>query len=343
MKNKDIFVKTMNYQETARVPWIPYVGVHGGYLINKPADEYLKSSDLIFQGFTKAREEYDPDALPIIFDLQIEAEALGCELIWAKDNPPAVRGHILDKVPLKDLKVPTEADGRIPIVIEATEKIMKKYNDDIGVLGLVCGPLTLGLHLMGSKLISKMIKSPQEVLDVMEFSSRVCSEMARTYLDRGVKFISIVDPMTSQISPKFFNKFADPFYKPTIDLVKKYQGYSLIFVCGNSTRITTNLLDVEGATGIAVDEQIDMKYLAEEARKRRKVFAGNLPLTAGLLFGEVKDNIDFAEKCIDICKGPGFILATGCDMPYNSNPENVKAITNVVHGEVKAYEEKNID
>lgn len=331
MNNKDILMKALNYEKTSRVPWIPYVGVHGGYLIGKPADEYLKSADLILQGFTKAREEYNPDGLPIVFDLQIEAEALGCELMWSKDNPPAVRGHVLDKIPLDQLKIPTEKDCRIPIILEATEKIVKKYNDDIGVLGLVCGPLTLGLHLMGSKLISKMIKSPQEVLDVMEFCSKVCREMAKMYLDRGVKIISIVDPMTSQISPKFFDKFANPFYKLTIDLVEQYDGKSLIFVCGNSTRITSNLLDVKGATGIAVDEQIDMKFLAEEARKRKKVFAGNLPLTAGLLFGEVEDNIAFAQKCIDACKGPGFILATGCDMPYASDPKNVKAITKVVH------------
>lgn len=333
MTNKEILFQTLKYEETSRVPWIPYVGVHGAFLINKESDEYLQSAELIYQGFSKARELYNPDALPIVFDLQVEAEAIGCKLRWAKDNPPAVVGHILDEVSLKDLKIPTEKDGRIPIIMEATEKIMAKYNDDIGVLGLICGPFTLGLHLMGSKMISKLIKSPQEVLDVMEYCSEVCKEMARMYLEKGVKIISIVDPMTSQISPPFFDKFASPFYKQTVDLVKSYGGYSLIFVCGNSTRITANLLDVEGSSGLAVDEQLDMKFVAEEARKRGKVFAGNLPLTAGLLFGEVEDNVAFAERCIEICKGPGFILATGCDMPYSSDPENVKAITRVVHGE----------
>lgn len=331
MNNKDLLMKTLNYEETDRVPWVPYVGVHGGYLIGKSADEYLQSSQLIYEGFSKAREEYNPDGLPIVFDLQIEAEAIGCSLMWAKDNPPAVTGHILDTVSLKDLRIPTEKDGRIPIVLEATQMIVEKYKNDIGIIGMVCGPFTLGLHLMGSKMISKMIKSPQEVLEVIEFCSKVCKEMTRMYLERGVNIIAIVDPMTSQISPQMFEKFAAPFYKETIDLIKENQGYSLIFVCGNSTRITANLLDVDGATGVAVDEQIDMKFMAEESRNRKKVFMGNLPLTAGLLFGEVEDNIDFAEKCIELCKGSGFILATGCDMPYSSDPENVKAITEVVH------------
>lgn len=331
MKNKEVLLKALNYEETERVPWIPYVGVHGAYLIDKPADEFLKSADLIFQGFEKARQEYNPDGLPIVFDLQIEAEAIGCKLMWAKDNPPAVTGHILDEIPLKDLKVPTEKDGRIPIVLEAAERIVAKYNEDIGILGLVCGPFTLGLHLMGSRMISQMIKNPQEVLEVLGFCAQVCKEMTRMYLERGVKIIAVVDPMTSQISPKFFDIFAAPFYKTTNDLIASHKGYSLIFVCGNSKRITTNLAKVEGANGFAVDEQLDMAFIAEEARKEKKVFAGNLPLTAGLLFGEIEDNVAFAEKCIEAAKGVGFILATGCDIPYSSDPENIKAITGVVH------------
>jgi MtaA/CmuA family methyltransferase len=333
MSNKDILYQALNYEEPSRSPWIPYVGVHGACLIGKPADEYLNSADLICQGFAKARTEYNPDALPIVFDLQIEAEAIGCKLKWAKDNPPAVTGHVLDEVSIKELKTPTEKDGRIPKVLEAAERLVAQYQDDIGVLGLVCGPFTLGLHLMGSKMISQMIRNPQEILEVMEYCAEVCKEMTRMYLERGVKIIAIVDPMTSQISPQFFDKFAAPYFKPTTEIVAQHGGHSLIFVCGNSTRITTNLLNIEGASGVAVDEQIDMKFMAEEARKLRKVFVGNLPLTAGLLFGEVEDNIDFAQKCIETCKGPGFILATGCDMPYRSDPENVKAITKVVHGE----------
>ncbi|MDD2498647.1 MAG: uroporphyrinogen decarboxylase family protein, partial [Desulfitobacteriaceae bacterium] len=98
MANKDVLIQALNYEEPARVPWVPYVGVHGGYLIGKDADEYLNSAELLYQGAMKAIEEYRPDGLPIAFDLQLEAEVLDCDLAWVKDNPPAVKGHVLDKV-----------------------------------------------------------------------------------------------------------------------------------------------------------------------------------------------------------------------------------------------------
>lgn len=330
MNNKEILIKALKYEEPPRVPWVPYVGVHAAKLINKDADEFLKSVDLICEGVDKAREEYNPDGLPIVFDLQLEAEALGCDLIWAKDNPPAVSTHILEHKDLSEMIELTEDLGRLPIILEATDRLIKKYKDDIGIIGMPCGPFTLGLHLMGSKIITDMIKKPSEVIKVMEYCGRVCRDMSRMYLDRGVEIVAVVDPMVSQISPKFFEKFVVPAYKPTLELMKNYDAYSMLFVCGNATRIVPNLAKC-GFDGFAVDENLDFQYVADEARKEKQVFGGNLPLTIGLLFGEIQDNIDYARKCIEIGKGPGFILAPGCDMPYDTDIDNVKAVGNLVH------------
>ncbi|MFQ3621398.1 MAG: hypothetical protein SNJ78_10710 [Spirochaetales bacterium] len=38
---------------------------------------------------------YQVDGQPVMFDLQIEAEVLGCELGWAEDAPPSVASHPL--------------------------------------------------------------------------------------------------------------------------------------------------------------------------------------------------------------------------------------------------------
>ena len=81
-----------------RIPWVPFVGSHAGALLNLTATEYLSSSKTIVEGVNKAIQLYNPDGIPVIFDLQIEAEALGCKIAWANDNPPAVVSH-----PLKDV------------------------------------------------------------------------------------------------------------------------------------------------------------------------------------------------------------------------------------------------
>ncbi len=37
--------KAFKLEEVERTPWVPFVGVHGGYLIGVDAETYLKSAE----------------------------------------------------------------------------------------------------------------------------------------------------------------------------------------------------------------------------------------------------------------------------------------------------------
>ncbi len=85
MTGKEIIKKAFGLQEVERIPWIPFVGCQGGKLIGKDAEEYLKSAEFIVAGIDEAINRYNPDGLPVMFDLQIEAEALDCDVIALVD------------------------------------------------------------------------------------------------------------------------------------------------------------------------------------------------------------------------------------------------------------------
>ncbi|MDD4144438.1 MAG: uroporphyrinogen decarboxylase family protein, partial [Prolixibacteraceae bacterium] len=93
MYGLELIKRVFSLQPVERVPWIPFVGVHGGFLTGVDATSYLKSSGEIVRGVSKAIEEYNPDGIPVLFDLQTEAEALGCRLQWSESTPPAVVSH----------------------------------------------------------------------------------------------------------------------------------------------------------------------------------------------------------------------------------------------------------
>jgi uroporphyrinogen-III decarboxylase len=134
---------------------VPFVGVHGGFLTGVDAETYLKSAEEVVKGVSKAIEEYNPDGIPIVFDLQIEAEILGCKLQWAPHNPPAVISHPLAEGKLlKDLKIPSQTEGRVGVALEATKQLRIKY-PDLALYGLITGPFTLALHLMGTDIFVK--------------------------------------------------------------------------------------------------------------------------------------------------------------------------------------------
>lgn len=90
---KELIFKTMRHEPTERVPWVPFAGIHSGKLKGYTAEEILQDGQKLYECLMEVARLYGPDGMPIMFDLQLEAEILGCELMWAKDNPPSVATH----------------------------------------------------------------------------------------------------------------------------------------------------------------------------------------------------------------------------------------------------------
>lgn len=88
---KDLVLKALKCEETERIPWVPFTGVHCAKLLDMDAETFLRDPENIVAGVKLAAERYLADGVCSVFDLQIEAEALGCGLKWSKNNPPAGR------------------------------------------------------------------------------------------------------------------------------------------------------------------------------------------------------------------------------------------------------------
>ena len=48
--SKEILFDALQRNKTERPAWVPFVGCHGGALIGKDAETYLKSGELMAQG-----------------------------------------------------------------------------------------------------------------------------------------------------------------------------------------------------------------------------------------------------------------------------------------------------
>lgn len=335
--DKQLLLNAIKNKETQRTPWVPFVGCHAAGLIGVDAEAYFKSADNIYNGISKAIELYRPDGIPALFDLQLEAEVLGCELKWAKENPPSVASHPLENgVKLEDLKVPTEKDGRFPIVLDATRRLCKEYGDKVAIYGLITGPFTLALHLMGTDIFFEMLDNPDNMKKLMSFCEDVCNATAKMYIDAGVDIIAVVDPMTSQISPENFAEFVSPYCVNIFKKIKEQGKLSSFFVCGNAKRNVEEMCKT-APDNISIDENIPLEYVKEIAQKYGVSFGGNIKLTLTMLFGTPADNINDAQNCVSIGGNKGFILSPGCDMPFATPVENCKAVASFVYGEVAEF------
>ena len=329
MHGLSLIQKVFALEPVERTPWVPFVGVHGGYLIGADAEEYLKSADHMIAGLTRAIDLYKPDGIPVCFDLQVEAEILGCRIVWSKENPPAVVSHPLTEgIALSDLKIPQAHQGRIPLILE-TSRSLRADHPEIALYGLITGPFTLALHLLGTDIFMKMFEEPDYVIQIMDFCTEVALAYSAMLMDTGCDVIAVVDPMTSQIDPLSFETFVSPYATRIFDAVRNRQKLSSFFVCGHAQQNIEAMCACH-PDNISIDENIPLDYVKEIALAKKISFGGNLKLTVVLLMGDEEDARQDALACLDLGGNTGFVLSPGCDLPMKTPVENIKAVSELV-------------
>lgn len=342
MEGFKLLEKAFHLEELERAPWVPFVGVHGGKLIGVDAESYLKDAEKLVAGISKAVQLYHPDGIPVAFDLQIEAEVLGCKLVWSKDNPPAVVSHPLSEgVELSSLQLPKETDGRIPVVLDAAMTLRKKF-PDLALYGLITGPFTLALHLLGTDIFMKLFEDQEYVNELMEFCSQVGIKHAEMLMKAGCDVIAVVDPMTSQIDPLSFETFVSPFATKIFEFVRSQNKYSSFFVCGHAQQNIEVMCDCK-PDNVSIDENIPLDYVKNVALAKGISFGGNMKLTSVLLLGNEMDAKKETVACLEQGGNKGFVLAPGCDLPMDTPVANLQAVAEIVYDDYARQVAKEMD
>ncbi len=330
MGKQQIF-STLSHEDTAQAPWVPFAGVHAGKLCGYNAQEVLTDGDKLFESLMAVHKFYVPDGMPIAFDLQIEAEAMGCELLWADFTPPSVRSHPLaeEKIIPCRCKLPGESSGRIPMILDVMRRTKAAVGGDTALYGLICGPFTLASHLRGTNIFMDMMSDPAYVTSLVEYCGEVALNMARMYLDAGMDVIAVVDPLVSQISPKHIEKFLTPTFTAVFDYIRSRGAYSCFFVCGNATKQIEAMCRMNPDC-ISVDENVELVRAKQTTDGYNIVLGGNIPLTTTMLFGTQQDNMKCVIDILDSVEHKNLIISPGCDMPYDVPVENTIAAAEAV-------------
>lgn len=328
MTPKELLFATLEHKPTPRPAWIPFAGVYSGRLKGYTATEFLQDEDKMVECLLEVNKMFKPDGQCCIFDLQIEAEILGCDLVWADDGPPSVASHPLDCDEDEDPVVPCECtipgpnDGRIPLVCRAMRRVKEAVGDTTALYGLITGPFTLASHLRGSNIFMDMFDDDEYVQDLLAYCNKVACKMADYFIDAGMDVIAVVDPLISQISTSHFEEFMSEPFSALFAHIKERGAYASFFVCGDATR-NLEVMCQTGCHSISVDENVNLKTAKEICDRYNVSIGGNIPLTTTMLHGTQMDNMKY---CVDLIDGfedkTGLVVASGCDMPYGVPFEN---------------------
>ncbi len=286
--------------------------------------------------------------MPVIFDLQVEAEILGCDLRWSDKAPPMVVNHPFSEEMNFIEKIPEQGEGRLPIIIDVMKTLKKAIGDDTALFGLVCGPLTLASHLRGTNFYLDLVINPEYATDLLSYTSEVAKAMSTFYIEAGMDIIAVVDPVVSQISPNMFNSYLKNEFSNIFSNIHSQDAFSSFFVCGDATK-NLDLMCKSNPNSIFVDENIDMVDAHEILSKYNIILGGNIPLTTTMLFGTQQDNMKYVVDLFDQIGKDNLIIAPGCDMPYDIPFENVVGVVeavqepDLIRKSLENYHKKEID
>jgi hypothetical protein len=203
--------------------------------------------------------------------------------------------------------------------------------------GRACHPLDMLQYYRGiSNLTRDIFEKPQKVLEMcewlMEYEATLAMRDAMVMGAGevpGAEIIFFINGGPPGMSPRIFDKFYWPIAKKMIDIFVK-RGFKVH--CHWDNDLTPHLNTMKDmAKGlpkgkILLDlEKTDMKKAKETLGSEVCIF-GAVPSTL-LCFGTPNEVDKYCKKLIDDCApGGGYVLSTECETPWDSKPENVKAI-----------------
>jgi uroporphyrinogen decarboxylase len=148
--------------------------------------------------------------------------------------------------------------------------------------------------------------------------------------------IFIADPVASGdvISKKHFIEFVFPYLKRVIREVKSVKKPTMLHICGDiSDRL--HLIPDTGADSLSLDAKVNIAD-AKSILGNKVCIAGNVDPVHILQFGSKNDVYNAAYQCMEQgAKNGGFILLPGCDLAADVPEENIKALVDSAHREIR--------
>jgi len=314
----------------------PVIYEHAAKLINKSPWEVSRSSDLLYKAHLKAHQLYKHSTIVMGIDIyNLEAEAYGAVINQPEgNNIPSISTPLftsLEEIP--DLKIfDTKNDGRIPLVIEAGNKLAKSLpNCDIRIP--VGGPFSIASNLIGTEnLIIESVMSPDSVKTALKHLTKgqidFCKKIIGNNLNVTIFESAAAPPL---ISPQTFKHILLPSLKEMFQSIQQLTNQKPAFIIGgNTTPIIEYILET-GSNYIICPAETDQINFIENMKSFPDVMV-RININANVMISNnwdvVKQEVDrilaIAKNREKVCIGTGVT-------PYETEPDLIHKIQDYIN------------
>jgi uroporphyrinogen decarboxylase len=329
------FIRALNLEPVDRVPFVPAVYEHKAWFVGRTPSEVCRDGSLLLASVLAEYRALRADAIVVGIDVyNVEAEACGCEVTYftPPDNsiPSLAPGSELvrgDRLPAGIVVPDPLSAGRMPLMLDATERARMALGNDVEVMGALSAPFSLAASLAGAaNLFMAMAAEPDTAHSVIAFAADVVTRYGLAYAERGLH-AALFDSQASPglISPRAYREFVlGPTRRVVRELLRGGMQYVPLVIGGNTDPILEAYLET-GANYILCDGGGSVERFLPACRGAGRAFRRNIP-SAFLLSASVSEIARRGREEIAAAAGyNGFILGTGI-VPYGIPAEKILAV-----------------
>ena len=337
MTPSDRMMLAMGLEEADRVPvgFLPLT--IGARLAGVTIDKFSQDPKLMAKGQEVLYEKFAPDFVLPFPDISSIAEGWETKTKFVEESTPYTVEFSVNKAEdweEVDVISPNEwwsERGRIPIVLQAQDILIDKYESELPVLGLMASPVTLASWIGGLSLVSKdMIKNPELLNIGLERLTQSMINLVKAYYDNGitVTYMACTRATKDIYGITQYVDFGVTYDLKVLNACKDYMTF-MGHVCGREPylELLTPLYPFVGVNFWDRGAVYDLAF-AKKKYGDRIPLIGGADQTRTLLYGTPEQ---VEAECIDAIRqaavGGGFVLAPGCELSHDTPDANIAAMT----------------
>ncbi|GAB4140022.1 MAG: hypothetical protein Tsb009_09210 [Planctomycetaceae bacterium] len=294
--------------------------------------ELCKRPDLAAEATLVAQQALGVDAAILFADLLPILEPMGFELEYVKGEGPVIHNPFRDVANLDNIRELDDV-GEMGFVFEAVKLIRRDLPADIPLIGFAGAPFTLASYVIegGSSrnfahTKKLMYRHPEVWATLMERLSASLVRYLNAQIEAGCQAVQIFDSWVGCLSPSDYRRYVLPHLQTVIRGLTTSVPV-INFLTGNPALLP--LMREAGGDVMGIDWRVDLKDAWQTVGYDVAV-QGNLdPIS---LYAERDVLRSRAKDVLDAAEGrPGHIFNLGHGVLPDFDPDNVKALVDMVH------------
>jgi SAM-dependent methyltransferase len=317
MTPKTAFRNTLQLRDTSRTVFVPFAYSLAARVAQLPLKEMGWNPTYYAHSLESCYNLFRHDAVVNCFDSSVEAESFGCEVIWEAnfEMPKLVQGSELQNLAPEDFI----RSGRIPILLEATNRLVISLGRETGIVAAMTGPCSF-VRTLQQYFEQFTNKSIQESLTV---AGKLLTKFVRCLCELRIDAIffredTLGKDFWNDLQP--FKKSYSSVYRTLFNIVRFYNSFCVIILKDIEAEFIEELCRFLRPNGLIVIgkrfNEAELMYLKQLSESLGVSFG--LPIPIGLENeNELWEQVDVMESFLMKFHPRGFFYTSDGEIPHD--------------------------